>query len=112
MEARDFGVRAAMVLLFDKGRGFGVDCMFCTCESGGFLIVEGGRAMADVLLGVAEALGVKAALALRFPGAVIDPLWEGAASFLGVVGVAWGVPSLVMGRLPFDSAEAGRRGGG
>lgn len=74
--------------------------------------MEVGRAIEDVLLGVPATLPAWAALTLRLPGAVNEPRCEGWTILRGVTGAAWGVPSLVIGRLPFDSAEAGLRGGG
>lgn len=112
MEGRDFGVLASIVLLLDNGRSFGVVCMFCKGLRGCFLMVEAGLASDDVLLGVVVALVAMAALTLLLPGAVIDPRCAPAASLLGVVGAAWGVPSLVIGLLPFPNAEAGLSGGG
>jgi hypothetical protein len=81
--------------------------------------------MEDVLLGVADVL-VMAALRLR--GAVMEPgkssasvhlesigrhvpRWEVRTPLCGVAGTVSGVPSLVVGRLPFDKAEAGLGGG-
>jgi len=100
-----------MVLLFDNGRGLDVAWIFCTSESGCFLIVEAGRASEGVLLGVTIVFVAVAALTLLCPGAVMDPLEASEASLRGVLGNACGVPSLVIG-LPLDSAEAGLRGGG
>jgi hypothetical protein len=39
------------------------------------------------------------------------PRWEASVPLCGVLGTANGVPSLVVGRLPFDKAEAGLGGG-
>lgn len=81
--------------------------------------------MDDLLLGVPD-MTVMDALTLR--GAVIEPRmslasvrsrsilsnvprWEGRAPLCGVAGTARGVPSLVVGRLPLDDAEAGLGGG-
>lgn len=124
IDGLELGVLAAIVLLLDRGRTFGVDCRFCVCNRGGFLIVERGRAMEDLLLGVAD---VPAVAALKLRGAVIEPklsistaaerlisnipFWEVKVPLCGVAGAARGVPSLVVGRLPFDNAEAGRAGG-
>lgn len=52
------------------------------------------------------------ALALRFPGDVMDILLRGTASLFGVPGRVCCEPSLVDGLLPLDVAEAGRSGGG
>ena len=41
----------------------------------------------------------------------MEALGPGAVMFLGVVGVACVVPSLVVGLLPFDKAEPGLGGG-
>jgi hypothetical protein len=77
-------------------------------------MVETGRAtVVGVRLGVAMGV-VTLALMLRFPGAVIESREGGAPYRLGVAGIGWKVPSLVVGLLPplLDIAEAGRRGGG
>jgi len=53
------------------------------------------------------------ALILLFPGAVMDSLLEDVPNLLGVAGMEWKEPSLVVGLLPLlDIAEAGRSGGG
>jgi hypothetical protein len=111
IDGRDLGVRATIDLLLDNGRGFEVACTFCTWDRGCFLTVEAGRTLENTLLGVVTELVVTAALTLLFPGAVMDPREPDGANLLGVLGSAWGVPSLVIG-LPLDSAEAGLRGGG
>jgi hypothetical protein len=64
------------------------------------------------LLGVAIELLAVAALTLLLPGAVIEPICEGAPKRRGVAGVGCGVPSLVNGRPLFPNAEPGRAGGG
>jgi hypothetical protein len=76
-------------------------------------MVETRRAIEGVLLGVATDV-VTFALMLLLPGAVIDSLAEGMPNLLGVAGMGWTAPSLVVGRLPplLDIAEAGRSGGG
>lgn len=66
--------------------------------------------MDDNLLGVTDALYVTA-LTLLLPGSVIEPRWESWECWLGVAGTRRGVPSLVVGLLPFDKAEAGLAGG-
>jgi hypothetical protein len=58
------------------------------------------------------ALPDMAALTLLFPGPVIDPVCASVPKRRGVVGLACGVPSLVVGRVLFPSADAGRSGGG
>jgi hypothetical protein len=105
-------VRATMLLLLDKGRGFGVFCRFCARDDrGSFLIVETGRAAENILLGVAAGV-MTFALTLLLPGAVMDSLPDVIPNLLGVAG-AWKVPSLVVGLLLLlDMAEAGRNGGG
>jgi len=55
---------------------------------------------------------VTLALALRFPGTVMDNRLDGPPSLLGVAGATCGAPSLVEGLLPLDVTEAGRGGGG
>jgi hypothetical protein len=62
-----------------------------------------------VLLGVPGTLGATVALILLLLGTVMDSLEDCGASLRGVVSVA---PSLVVGRPPFDIAEAGLNGGG
>jgi len=74
-------------------------------------MVDTGRVTEDILLGVAEAEAT-ISLTLLFPGAVMDTLCGGKRDLLGVLGATCGAPSLVTGRLPFESAEAGRGGGG
>jgi hypothetical protein len=106
-------VRAIMLLLLVRGRGSGVLCRFCARASGCFLMVDTGRAIEGVLLGVALDVGTLA-LMLLLPGAVIDSLEAGMPNLLGVASMGWTAPSLVVGRLPplLDIAEAGRSGGG
>ena len=110
-EGRGFGVRATMVLLPDRGRGFGVFRTFCVWKDGCFLIVELGRDVETVLLGVVAGVATFA-LTLLLPGAVMDSLPEDAPNLLGVTGDARIAPSLVVGLLLFDIADAGRSGGG
>jgi hypothetical protein len=111
-EGRDFGVRATMLLLSDKGRAFGVFWRFCASDKGSFLTVETGRTVDGVLLGVAVGVWTLA-LILLFPGAVMESLPAEAPNRFGVAGMGWTVPSLVVGLLPLlDMAEAGRNGGG
>lgn len=64
--------------------------------------------MDNLLLGVPD-VPVMDALTLR--GAVMEPRWERRGPLCGVAGAACGVPSLVVGRLPLDNAEAGLGGG-
>jgi hypothetical protein len=85
-DGRDLGVRAIILLLSDKGRGFGVFCRFCARESGCFLTVETERTNEGVLLGVATGV-VTLALMLLLPGAVIDSLEAGMPNRLGVAGM-------------------------
>jgi len=111
-DSRDLGARAVRLLLSDSGRGFGVLWRFWARESG-FLMVDTGRAVSGVRMGVVVGVATPA-LTVRFPGAVIDSLLDaiGAPRRLGVAGIGWGGPSLVVGRLLLlDKAEAGRRGG-
>lgn len=90
-------------------------CRFWVVDSveddGCFLTVDTEREMDVVLLGVIVDV-VTLALALRFPGAVIDSLLDAPPSLLGVAGATGGAPSLVEGLLSLDIAEAGRSGGG
>jgi len=110
-DGRDLGVRATMLLLLDRGRGFGVLCTLCAIDRGCFLIVDTGRASEDVLLGVPAAV-LTLALTLLAPGAVMDIRADDVPSLFGVAG-AWKEPSLVLGLLLLlDIAEAGRKGGG
>lgn len=114
-EGRVFGVRATMLLLTDRGRGFGVLTRFCACERGNFLIVDTGRDTEVVLLGVATGVPTLA-LMLRLPGAVMESLLDARPNLCGVAGRTLVVPSLVVGLLldllELDMAEAGRSGGG
>jgi hypothetical protein len=88
-EGRGFGVRATMLLLLDRGRGFGVFCMFGARDRGCFLTVDSGRAIEGVLLGVPAGV-LTFALTLLIPGAVIDSLPDDVPSLLGVAGAgAW-----------------------
>ena len=107
------GVRTARLLLLANGRGLGVFWFWrgCAEDSAGFLMVNVGREMDDCLIGVAAGV-MTLALALRFPGAVMDSLLEGTPNLFGVAGRGCCAPSLVDGLLPFDMAEAGRSGGG
>jgi hypothetical protein len=75
-------------------------------------MVETGLNTEGVLVGVAVGVGTLA-LMLLLPGAVVDGLPDAAPNLLGVAGIGWRVPSLVLGLLPLlDIAEAGRNGGG
>jgi hypothetical protein len=100
-----------MLLLLDRGRGFGVFWRLSARRDGCFLIVDTGRDTADGLLGVMKDGGTLA-LALLLPGAVMDSLDEGTPNLFGVAGIVRAGPSLVVGLLPFDMAEDGRGGGG
>lgn len=76
------------------------------------MIVETGLTTEGVLLGVATGV-VTLALMLLLPGAVMESLPDAVPNLLGVAGIGWNVPSLVLGLLPLlDIAEAGRSGGG
>jgi hypothetical protein len=108
----DFGVRALIVLLLDNGRGFGVVWTFCLCARGCVARTCVESRVDDALLGVVPVILGRLVLMLRFPGAVIEPLCGRPPGRRGVVGVGWGVPSLVVGRLLFPRAEPGRGGGG
>lgn len=110
-DARGLGVREPMVLLSDKGRGLGVVWRFWARDSGCFLTVEAGRDTRDVLLGVPVGVATLA-LTLRLPGAVMDSLPDEVPNLLGVAGIGKAGPSLVVGLLVFDIAEAGLKGGG
>jgi hypothetical protein len=100
-----------MLLLSERGRAFGVFCTLCARDSG-FLIVDTGRAAEGVRVGVAAGVPTLA-LILLFPGAVMESLPDDVPNRLGVAGMGWKVPSLVVGLLPLlDMAEAGRSGGG
>lgn len=110
-DGRPFGVREATVLLSDKGRSFGVAWEFCNEDSGCFLIVDAGRDATDVLTGVPVGVDTLA-LRLRFPGVVMGTLPDRLPNLFGVAGVVYFGPSLVEGRLLFDMADAGRKGGG
>lgn len=113
-EGRDFGVRAIMLLLTDRGRGFGVFIRFCACESGSFLTVDTGRDTEVDLLGVATGVPTFA-LMLLLPGTVMESLLVARLNRCGVAGRT-AEPSLVVGLLfgllELDMAEAGRSGGG
>lgn len=109
-EGRGFGVRIVKLLLSDNGRGLGVLCRF---EAGvcGFLIVDTGRDVGVGLVGVAVGVATLA-LTVRLPGTVMDSLLAARPNFLGVAGISWGGPSLVVGLLLLlDIADAGRKGG-
>ena len=68
-----FGVLAAVILLLDRGRNVGVECRFCICDRGGFLIVDIGREMEGSLTGVTDAPEFTA-LTLLLPGTVFEPI--------------------------------------
>lgn len=110
-ERREFGVLAVIVLLLDSGRSLGVLRTLPACERDCFLIWLGGL-MESRLLGVGVAFSDMAALTLLFPGVAIDPFCARLPKRCGVVGLACGVPSLVVGRALFPSDDAGRSGGG
>lgn len=72
---------------------------------GCFLIVDAGREIDDILLGVAAGVCTPALTLLLF-GTVIDNLFDGRPNRLGVAGMGSDGPSLVVGLLPFDMPEA------
>lgn len=75
-------------------------------------MVETGRALEGVLLGVTVDVATFALTLLLLPGAVMESRPIASPNLFGVAGV-WKEPSLVPGLLPLlDMAEAGRSGGG
>lgn len=109
------GVRAAMLLLSDKGaRGLEGVRVLCVGTNAGFLIAVVGRDMDEMRLGVPVGVAA-AALTILLLGTVIDMREDGALALLGVIGRRLPIPSLVVGLLGLlllDMADAGRRGGG
>jgi len=77
----------------------------------GLLVREPGAGTTDGLLGVDTTRVGRATFEALLPGPVNAPIFDPAPIRAGVAGVGFGVPSLVVGRLLFPNADAGREGG-